>query len=515
MSLQPLQRFFFLFIALASAAAQAGQFETGLIFATEAELSSLPSVPRYRAYLPESVDLSYRFPRAGAQGNQGSCVGWAVAYGARSYYDFKSSQRTPDSKWAFSPAFIYNLIKDQNNNCQSGSSIYEALVLVRDQVIPRMSDFPYSDTNCTRKPSEAVMSRAAQYTIRDFRKVTALESVKGELYRGHPVIVGMAVSDSFQNLKGRIVYNDEQSQPTGGHAMVITGYDDKRRAFRVFNSWGPEWGENGLGWVGYQAMAKRGQEFYTMDVVAIPDPEPVPEPPAPPEPEPPPPPPPPAPSPSPPKVDKREVQTIAESIECGSIKALVSDKGEVSLSGFAGEQSAIDAMVAKLKSLDGVRSVGTKVQVQPWPLCEAMKTLELTTRDPKRLSLSLAGQTTTELRENAKLAFDIKLETKGAYLYADYLQANGEAITLERAQQVAGNKTLRLPPGGKRFVVQPPFGAELLVAIISPTPLLDEGTRYDNDREYLSALRQALLGLSPTQRAQVISSTISIKTLAR
>jgi hypothetical protein len=214
-------------------------------------------------------------------------------------------------------------------------------------------------------------------------------------------------------------------------------------------------------------------------------------------------------------VDKREIQTIAESVECGSIKAMLSGKGEVSLSGFAGEQSAIDAIAAKLKNLAGVRSVGGKVQIQPWPLCEAMKTLELTTRDPKRLSLSLAGQTTTELRENAKLAFDIKLETKDAYLYVDYLQANGEAVTLERAQQVAGNKVLRLPPGGKRFVVQPPFGAELLVAIISPTPLLDEGTRYDNDREYLSALRQALLGLSPTQRAQVISSTISIKTLAR
>jgi len=418
MRIQSLKRCLLLSIALASATSQAGQYETGLIFATEEQLNSLPAVPRYRAYLP------------------------------------------------------------------------------------------------TRKPSEAVMSRAAQYKIREFKTINGIESVKGELYRGHPVIVGMMVSDSFENLQGRMVYNDEQSQPTGGHAMVITGYDDKRRAFRVFNSWGPFWGENGFGWVGYQAMAKRGREFYTMDVAALPDPEPAPEPPAPPEPKPPSPPPPPPP-PSPPKVDKREVQTIAESIECGSIKAMVSEKGEVSLSGFAGEQSAIDAIVAKLKNLDGVRSVGAKVQTQPWPLCEAMKTLELTSRDPKRLSLSLAGQTTTELRENAKLAFDIKLETKGSYLYVDYLQANGEAVTLERAQQVVGNKTLRLPPGGKRFIVQPPFGAELLVAIISPTPLLDEGTRYDNDREYLSALRQALLGLSPTQRAQVISSTISVKTLAR
>ena len=99
MRIQSLKRCLLLSIALASATSQAGQYETGLIFATEEQLNSLPAVPRYRAYLPESVDLSYRFPRAGAQGNQGSCVGWAVAYGARSYYDFKLSQRTPDSKW--------------------------------------------------------------------------------------------------------------------------------------------------------------------------------------------------------------------------------------------------------------------------------------------------------------------------------------------------------------------------------------------------------------------------------
>jgi hypothetical protein len=98
MRIRSSQRCLLLAIALASAGSQAGQFEKGLIFATEEQLNSLPAVPRYRAYLPESVDLSYRFPRAGAQGNQGSCVGWAVAYGARSYYDFKSSERTLDSK---------------------------------------------------------------------------------------------------------------------------------------------------------------------------------------------------------------------------------------------------------------------------------------------------------------------------------------------------------------------------------------------------------------------------------
>ncbi|NBO73199.1 MAG: DUF4384 domain-containing protein [Gammaproteobacteria bacterium] len=234
-----------------------------------------------------------------------------------------------------------------------------------------------------------------------------------------------------------------------------------------------------------------------------------------PKPEPAPPPQPPAPPPAPPstpKVDKQEVQRVVDSVECGSLKVNVSEKGDISLTGFAGDQKAVTDVTEKLKEMPGVRSVHPSIQLQPWPLCEARKTLELTTSNPKKLSLSLSGQTKTDLSEGQKLAFDVNLETKNAYLYLDYLQANGEAVTLERGLQVTGVKAVRLPPGGKQFVVQAPYGAEMLVAVLSPKPLFEQGTKYENDREYLSALRQALLGLSASERAQITSATVYIKT---
>lgn len=502
----PLSRFLLSAISyFAALSASAEPYSKGLILSSENEYKSYPSVQRYRAYLPESVDLSHRFPAAGSQGNQGSCVSWAVAYGVRSYYDIKANNYKPDSRFAFSPSYIYNQIKRGNKNCDSGSSISEALNLVRDQGVPRISDFPYFDSNCSRLPTADIKNRAAQYKIRDWRAIPVgdLESIKGELYRGNPVVVGMIVSSTFEDLRGRNIFNDEKSQPSGGHAMVITGYDDRRRAFRLFNSWGTSWGENGFGWVGYRAMSLRGKEFFTIEAEPLPEPRP--------EPAPQPPTPPPAP-PSPPKADKLEVQRLADSVECGSIKATVSDKGDVSLIGFAGEEKAVNAVIEKLRGLPGVRNVSPSIQLQPWPLCEARKTLELTTNNPRQLSLVLSGKTKTDLSDGEKLVFDVKLETKGAYLYLDYLQANGEAVTLERGLQVTGINALRLPPGGKQFVVQAPYGAEMIVAILSPNPLFEQGTKYENDREYLSALRQALLGLSTSERAQVTSATVSIKT---
>ena len=50
-------------------------YATGAVFETEAELAGKPRTPLFRAFLPVFVDLGGRFPVAGHQGKQGSCVG--------------------------------------------------------------------------------------------------------------------------------------------------------------------------------------------------------------------------------------------------------------------------------------------------------------------------------------------------------------------------------------------------------------------------------------------------------
>jgi C1A family cysteine protease len=35
--------------------------------------------------------------------------------------------------------------------------------------------------------------------------------------------------------------------------MVLIGYDDSREEFRLQNSHGREWGDNGYAWIGYTA----------------------------------------------------------------------------------------------------------------------------------------------------------------------------------------------------------------------------------------------------------------------
>jgi formylglycine-generating enzyme required for sulfatase activity len=86
-----------------------------------------------------------------------------------------------------------------------------------------------------------------------------IEQVKRFIYDDYPVVIGLAVTPSFQTLTE--VWRPEEHHEThddvvGGHAVCVVGYDDAKYggAFEIMNSWGEEWGLNGFGWIPYGAF---------------------------------------------------------------------------------------------------------------------------------------------------------------------------------------------------------------------------------------------------------------------
>lgn len=69
-----------------------------------------------------------------------------------------------------------------------------------------------------------------------------------------PVVMGtMWYYDMFfpQNHNG---YLKPTGELAGGHAWLVVGYDAKRRAFLMQNSWGPDWGTQGRAWVRFDDL---------------------------------------------------------------------------------------------------------------------------------------------------------------------------------------------------------------------------------------------------------------------
>ncbi len=226
--------------------------------------------------LPESVSLEKFAPQRLNQGKQGSCVAWSSVYGARTILE-ASSTRSDPNQLAYSPAFVYNNIALED--CQ-GSYILKAMEFMQKQGALSMQDFQYDDADCSRQANNALLQKASANKIHGFTRLTETDDVNGiniraikeHLAKDAPVVIGMMVGGTFmQEMMGQKVWHpseeDRQQMGFGGHAMCVIGYDDRIEggAFQIMNSWGPEWGENGLAYIRYGDFKEFVREAYGLD----------------------------------------------------------------------------------------------------------------------------------------------------------------------------------------------------------------------------------------------------------
>lgn len=226
--------------------------------------------------LPEYVSLAKFAPDRQNQGRQGSCVAWSSAYGAHTIAE-AAARGTNPNQTAFSPSYVYNQIG--LDGCQ-GSYIIRAMELMRNKGGVPFNSFPYDDADCSNAPPTSLDAMAAQNRIHGFNRLTTTEdpqginirAIKEHLAKDAPVVIGMMVGGSFmQDMMGQKLWQptreDYGQMGFGGHAMCVIGYDDKLAggAFQIMNSWGPEWGENGLAWVRYADFKEFVREAYGID----------------------------------------------------------------------------------------------------------------------------------------------------------------------------------------------------------------------------------------------------------
>ena len=225
--------------------------------------------------IPPAVSLLQYAPTRNSQGQQGSCVGWANGYAARTILEAAATGKRPDET-IFSPAFVYNQIG--NKECH-GSYTLDALTLLQYKGAALLKDFAYDESSCTRKPTEDELSQAANYKINGFTRISKsgdnydldLDALKQNIAQGGVIVIGMMVPNSFSYLQGQELWEPESSERQnvtahGGHAMCVIGYDDNKYggAVQIMNSWGSDWGKDGIVWVKYADFLQFTREGYAM-----------------------------------------------------------------------------------------------------------------------------------------------------------------------------------------------------------------------------------------------------------
>ena len=463
-------------------------YATGAIPETDEELAGRPRTPLYRAFLPEAVDLRDRFPPAGRQGEQGSCVGWAVGYAARSYYNSGprgGSRLTPDR--IPSPAYIYDAIRFPGASCDAGSRITDAMNLLKRGAVA-YADYPYDENRC-RRPGADTVARASAFRIADWRVVDAkrLDQMKAELAGGHPVVVGMRPNRDFHRLRGKRIWRAGRPEENDGHhAVTVVGYSERGQHFTVMNSWGTGWGERGFGRIGYDTFRKRVKYGFSMRLEKKPVPPP--------------------PRPAPPSPVHRDLELPA--VECGRLE-VAKEGGKTLIKGFVGNRDDL----AKVRKAADRAKAGVAVDLRPWPQCETLMTLEMPLARSGAPAVLLPKRS---WRAGETLSFQVRMAPFQGYLHVAYLQADGNVVNLAGSSAPAlatleANTELTFGDGleGRRkFTVSGPFGSEMIVAVASRSPLFS-GDRplVETEREFLTALRKAIIARpDPAQPERVVNA---------
>ena len=232
--------------------------------------------------LPTSIDLSKYAPSVINQEDSGVCVGMSTAYYMRTILEAISKNITDKKeidKIAYSPSYLYNLLKNSKDpDCKKGAELKKAFDLLKLKGVASYSQqkFPNCSNDLSLKvnPESKIIEYVKLFSLADGSENLAIITKKA-LSENTPVVVGFSLTESigqlsangfWKNLWRKIMaffgkkvfediglWNPRNSRNTGGHAVCIVGYDDSKfgGAFKVINSWGENFGEEGYFWIRY------------------------------------------------------------------------------------------------------------------------------------------------------------------------------------------------------------------------------------------------------------------------
>lgn len=223
------------------------------------------------ALIPEDLSEELPFSLESASGPLPDRFSWDD-FAGQSYVSQARDQGGCASCWAFSTtaageilhtlrgafdAEQINLSEQQVLSCSdagdcSGGYEFEAFDHFVESGIFEETCFPYQaeELSCDL----GCQNPDAEMTIDDWQWITFnapvdIDALKQAIHRG-PVTAQMVIHEDFYAYQSG-VYRHVAGDPITRHSVVLLGWDDLRQAWRAKNSWGTDWGEDGLFWIGY------------------------------------------------------------------------------------------------------------------------------------------------------------------------------------------------------------------------------------------------------------------------
>ncbi len=243
---------------------------------TESIKKMLAKVGAYEAVKGrESLDLREWCSPVEDQGQLGSCTANAAA-GLVEYFERKAFGGHIEASRLFLYKATRNLLGLKGDTGAFLRSTMGAMVLFG---MPPEERYPYDVDNFDEEPSGFYYAFGQSYRCISYYRLDEpamgreelLDRIKAGIAKQLPAMFGFTVYGSIEQATetGKIPFPAEGERVAGGHAVAAVGYDDKLEisnsassktkttgALLIRNSWGPDWGEDGYGWLPYEYVLK-------------------------------------------------------------------------------------------------------------------------------------------------------------------------------------------------------------------------------------------------------------------
>jgi C1A family cysteine protease len=198
---------------------------------------------------PDKFSLTQYMPPPYDQGNLGSCTANAVAGAVEYLFHVQPGQID------FMPSrlFIYYNERELEGTTEvdAGASIRDGVRAMEYKGVCSESIWPYITNRFNVKPSEESYKTAIKHKeigcLALPQKISHFFDCLSIARR--PIMIGIAVYESFESPEvaatGIVPMPRLREKLLGGHAVLLTGFDQSTREFVGRNSWGAEWGMGG------------------------------------------------------------------------------------------------------------------------------------------------------------------------------------------------------------------------------------------------------------------------------
>ena len=219
----------------------------------------------------KNIDISNGFTEIKNQGAQGACMSFSMV-SVFEYFLKKNHAKFPD----LSEQFLYYNARKRTGREQfdEGSTSVASIQTLTEDGICSEEAWKYDVNAFAEQPSAEAYAEAKHRRVKRAVMVEKkIETLKSALDDGLPVVFAVDLFPSFgKGVNGFIsmpsddeVKQLKESEENHSHAMVLCGFNEEQKVFKVRNSWGTDFGDRGYCYLSYDYIMQYGY----WDCVAI------------------------------------------------------------------------------------------------------------------------------------------------------------------------------------------------------------------------------------------------------